>query len=213
MGSIEVLILLSFPIALAVPVLAVRFLGSSLVRGSGADRTIVVPIADTRAAPLPMVCAKTGLKAHGLAEERSESLPAAWFALLLLGPIGIVALALVWATRGGRGAQLDIPLSTQALETITKTARDSLVLAAAAGITLLVFVITLASGAAGLLQVAAGALAIASLIGWMYTTTVARMSRVRLRLDPSKKLLHLDGVHPGFVSAVQKQAQRKGLLP
>lgn len=211
LGSAELLILLAFPAILAVPVLAVRYLGSSLVRGSGADRTIAVPVADALAGTLPMVCAKTGTKAHGLAEERSESLPAYWFLLLLLGPAGILALAVVWAVRGSSGTQADIPLSNDALETIRGTARTSLIAAAAAGLLLVVFVVTLAAGAGVAVQLIAGAAAIAALFAWVYTTTKARMSRVRLRLDGSKSFVHLDGVHPGFVTAVQKNARARGL--
>lgn len=212
MGTVELLIILAFPIMLAVPMLAVRYLGSSLVRGSGADRTIVVPVADVLRGTLPMVCAKTGAKAHGLAEERSEQLSAVWFLLLLLGPVGIIAYAILWAVKGSQGTQADIPLSNDALEEIRGAARTSLLLAAAAGGTVVAFAITLAASAPGFVQVVAGVLAIGSLCGWMYATTRARMSRVRVRLDNSKKLVHLDGVHPGFVTAVQKDARAKGLM-
>ncbi len=145
LGSAELLILLAFPVILAMPVLAVRYLGSSLVRGSGADRTIAVPVADALAGTLPMVCAKTGTKAHGLAAERSESLPAYWFLLLLLGPAGILALAVVWGVRGRSGTQVDVPLSSDALEVIRRTARSSSIAAAVAGLLLVVFVVTLAA--------------------------------------------------------------------
>lgn len=208
MGTGEFLILLAFPVVLAVPIFAVRYLGSSIVRSSGADRTIVVPIATS----LPMVCAKTGTKASGLAAERSEQLSAPWFLLLLLGPAGIIALAIVWAVRGRQGTAVDIPLSDRALDAINKAATTSQILAGVAGLAIVLFAVVWAAKVAGVVQVVAGVVAIAALAGWMYTSTKARMARVRLRRADGNLLVHLDGVHPGFVTAVQKDARARGLM-
>ncbi len=159
-----------------------------------------------------MVCAKTGTTADGVVEERSESFSAAWLGLLLLGPLGILALAVIWRLRGRTGTHVEIPLSSASLDELRATARTALIAGVLGGLATVVFLIVLIGDLGVGIQIGFGAVAIVALVWWMFASTRARMARVRLRLDRTQTLLHLDGVHPDFVTAVQDNARALGLL-
>ncbi len=208
----ELLLIFAFPVLLAVPVVAVRFLGSKLVAKSGADRSIAVPIADAQSGVFPKVCAKTGRKSTGVAEERTDSFDTRWVLLVLAGPVGIVALGIIWARSNRSATAVDVPLSEQAFDQIQQSISRNNVTAGLAGVSVLTFAVLAAIGIATVWLVLLAAVSLLALAAWIVAATTAKLARVRLRLDEPHRLVHLDGVHPDFVAAVQKKARAEGRM-
>lgn len=77
-----------------------------------------VPVDDFVVGDLPMVCARTGRPADGLVGVESDEgvFQAWWLLLLLLGPVGVVAIVLLWALarRPGRVGG-SVPMTHHAL--------------------------------------------------------------------------------------------------
>jgi hypothetical protein len=167
------------------------------------------------------VCAKTGMPSDGrLAVTTTvggSGRGSPWLILLvLLGPVGWVALAVLAVALPDRTERLtvEVPWTTAADERLrsARTRRTLMYGIVATGIVGLVAAVALpvgpvvGSGAqlAGLLVL--GALAVA-LVGGFLAALAAERAVARwtigVELDGSRRWVTLDGVHPGFVAAVQ----------
>jgi hypothetical protein len=174
----------------------------------------------------PPVCAKTGMPSDGrLAVTTtvggSGRVSAPWLILLvLLGPIGWVALAVLAVALPDRTERLtvEVPWTTAADERLrsARTRRTLMYGIVAAGIVGLVAAVALpvgpvgGSGAQLAVRLVLGALAVA-LVGGFLAALAAERAVARwtigVELDGSRRWVTLDGVHPGFVAAVQPRPQ------
>lgn len=181
--------------------------------GSGRGLAVRVPVDDLAVGDLPPVCVKSGRPSDVLvAVESSESaFQPWWLLLLLLGPLGVIAIAVLWAT-SGRPNRVGghVPVSAAALggcEAATRASRAFFVVsmvAMAAGIGVLV-----APGLAVVLPdalgIAVAGTVVAALAASAVAASVARRRWVDLRLDDSGRWVAIGDVHPSFAAAVRER--------
>jgi hypothetical protein len=148
---------------------------------------------------LPNVCVKTGERADGKfrIEQSWGGVGAGWL-LVLLGPLGWIALA-VWATAARRDVlTVRLPYCTAAFEREIRLSRERLVAA----------VVAIVLGFAALVQLASvpRSVWVAATVTAVVVAAVvhARLSwtQVGIRLDASRRWIRLSNVHPAFAEAV-----------
>lgn len=181
-----------------------------------------VPADDFVVGDLPMVCARTGRPADGLVglESREGTFQAWWLFLLLLGPVGVVAIAVLWivAPRPGRIGG-SVPMTRDAL-----AQQNRLIGLAnwAAAVPVLAFVGGVAVLAApgdlvGWLPVSHESvgvvLLLVALVGGFATmavaSTMANRRRVTVLLDGTGRWVEIRNVHPDFARAVDRQVRSR----
>ena len=170
----------------------------------------------------PPVCAKTGMPSDGrlavtTTVGASGRVSAPWLILLvLLGPIGWVALAVLAVALPDRTERLtvEVPWTTAADERLraARTRRTLMYGIVATGIVGLVAAFALpvgpvgGSGAQLVSRLVLGALAVALVGGFVAALAAERAvgrATIDVELDGSRRWVTLYGVHPGFVAAVQ----------
>lgn len=153
---------------------------------------------------LPLVCAKTGVPAdlvirmqHPVGGGMS---PAAWL-LLLLGPVGIVALAVVALLSSGREyLTVRVPQTEAAYGRERSLERFRLVALLAGPALVLVGIVN--PGMFPALWFGLGAVLLAAAL--VLHIEISRQE-IRVHLDASRRWVTLAGVHPEFVRAVEAQ--------
>jgi len=168
---------------------------------------VVVFVDDAVQGRFPDICVKDGVPARGRLRvikdvNGSNRIGILWL-LLLLGPLGWIALLLVLGTRsGGEQLVLKLPYSDAAYDRFTR-ARRFRTLALAVGV----------CGTAVLLLLTAWARlglsgVVLSVVAAIVATTVAVLAEVRfiettvdVRLDASRRWVTLGRVHPMFASS------------
>jgi hypothetical protein len=181
--------------------------------GGGRGLWVRVSVDDLAIGHLPPVCVKTGRRSdHLVPVEGSEAgFQPWWLLLLLLGPVGILAIVVLWAT-SSRPSRVGghVPVSAVALgaaEAATRLSRTAFVtslVGLVAGIALLVgpgVGVAVPAPAAGV----AGVVVVVSLAVGVVAASVARRRWVDVRLDGSGRWALLGDVHPSFAAAVREQ--------
>lgn len=149
---------------------------------------------------LPNVCVKTGEKADGKfrIEQDAGGLNGGWFLLLLLGPFGWIALAILSLTARRSVLTVRLPYSEGAVDREVRLSRARWVPVAVALLLGLAALVRLASIPRPVWWVgAAVAVVVAAIVHVRFVFT-----RVHIRLDASSRWITLSNVHPAFVQAV-----------
>lgn len=201
--------------ALGFAVVVVVLLAAVAVRQGGLlgplPARVRVSVDDLAVGRFPPVCVKSGAPAQlRVAVESSDGgFQPWWLLLLLLGPLGIVAIAVLWAfgRRTNRVGGI-VPISVGALDDYNRAAGAARVLfaVALAGSAAGVALAALASGRdVGLLTTAAVAVIVVGLLGSVVAKAGARRRWVDIELDGSGRWAVLIGVHPEFQAAVSER--------
>jgi hypothetical protein len=149
---------------------------------------------------LPNVCVKTGEKADGKfrIEQDSGGLSGGWFLLLLLGPLGWIALAILAVTARRSVLTVRLPYSEAAVDREVRLSRERWVAVAVAVLLGLAGLARLALIPRAVWLVGAGvAFVVAVIVQVCFSWT-----QVHVRLDASHRWITLSNVHPAFVQAV-----------
>lgn len=171
---------------------------------------------------LPMICARTGRPADGLVEvdSRESAFQGWWLLLLLAGPFGIVAIALLWAfsPRLHRVGGF-VPMTHDALDEQNRAigwanwAGAIPVIAFLAGAALLAMPGTYFDWLPGGTAPSAMLLLLVALLGGFVvlavSSTVANRRRVSVVLDGSGRWVELRNVHTDFARAVNRQVRER----
>lgn len=171
---------------------------------------VTVFVDDAVTGRLPGVCAKAGVPASGrlrIVQEigRSNRLGILWL-LLLMGPLGWIALLFLASRDAGERLAVEVPYSDSAYEMIVGARRlrnGALLVGALGAIGLLLLAVWAHLGQAGvllMLVVAASAIVAAGIAEWRL-----QRASVEVALDASRRWVTLRGVHPAFVAACQAQ--------
>lgn len=155
---------------------------------------------------LPAVCIKDGTPAASrlrIIEQvgRPEGLGVLWL-LLLLGPIGWVVLAVVWAWPAGERLAIEVPMSDAAYDRFTE-ARKNRTLAGACSLLGIAFAaLVLVGSAFGLIGDVLVVGTVAGLLAmWWVADGRFRRASVGVALDASRRWVTLRRVHPTFAAA------------
>lgn len=201
-------------------VVVLLVVGVALSRlGSGRGLTVRVSVDDLAIGRLPSVCVKSGRTSDVLVPvESSESaFQPWWLLLLLLGPLGVMAMVVLWAT-SDRPSRVGghVPVSAavlQGCDAATRASRRFLtagLVAMVAGIGVLA-----APGMAVVppdaLRVAVAGAVVGGLVASAVAASVARRRWVDLRLDGSGRWVMIGDVHPSFAAAVREQYATENL--
>jgi hypothetical protein len=149
---------------------------------------------------LPNVCAKTGRHADGIlrVEDTRGGIGLGWV-LLLLGPIGWIALIVVLALARRETLVVRVPYSDEGLRTERRKAHvvwQSLLVAA--------FCLVAAALEIEPIPVKVWFVAaLLALVAFVVACGVIMLTRVGVRLDASRRWVTLSHVHPDFIAAVQ----------
>lgn len=201
-------------LAIAAVVLVVAAMFVLLLQGGEKGSCIRVAVDDLAVGHLPSICVKTGQAADlSVAVESSEQgFQPWWILLLLLGPVGIVAIVLLW-TFGRRANRVggQVPLSSAALQRYNdavQMARMAMALAFA-GVIFGTGALALAPGPAEIRAFGVvGVLAIvAGICGTLTASYAAKRRWIDVELDGSGRWAVLTNVHPSFVAAVRGHYQ------
>ena len=154
---------------------------------------------------LPMVCMKTGRPADLVVRStrRVGGLSPALWLLLLLGPVGVVALVVI-SLAGAAGEELTVrvPYSQAAWEE-QRRGRKGYWSTIAAGAGALLAALLL-QGLFPLMWLLVGVvLVVTGLTKWALSSS----RRIDISLDASRRWVTFSGVHPAFVDAVMAERQ------
>ena len=160
---------------------------------------------------LPLVCAKGGTATDSrlrIVHEIGSPVPSLLWLLLLAGPVGWIALALLLPQSSGEQLTIEVPLSDERYERFT-AARRRRNLTDAAGVVALC--------AVGLLIASAGIypggvlllvlVAIGGLLAHVEAVQRFKRASVGVALDGSRRWVTLQRVHPKFADACVAQAR------
>ena len=180
-----------------------------------ADVTVFVD--DAVLGRLPDVCAKDGTYTDDRLTLRQElggsgGLGILWL-LILVGPVGWLALVIISFVRGSGGMlTVTLPFSEGAYERLVRSRRQrwpwgitTVVLGFATVVYLLNTIGDYQSFLRTILGVVAGLIFFICLFGWMKSVARFRKATVDMDLDASRRWVTLSRVHPDFVAAVQRQ--------
>ncbi len=181
-----------------------------------------VPVDDFVVGDLPMVCARTGAPADGLVgvESDESSFQAWWLLLLLLGPLGIVAIAVMWVfgRRPGRVGG-SVPMTRAALEDQNRIIGWGNWVAAVPVLAFVTGVAVLAAPSAyvdwlpvrhesfGVVLLVVAMLG--GLVALTVSSTLANRRRVSVVLDGTGRWVELRNVHPDFARAADRQVRAR----
>ncbi len=173
---------------------------------------VTVFVDDAVRGTLPDVCAKDGVTARGrfrVTREvgRSNRVGIAWL-LVLVGPLGWLALLYMLTRDSGERLDVLLPYSEDAFERFTAARRlrtRGVVSAIVVGTALLLLAMWAQLGAPGLLI----AFVVTAVLLGMAAVADMRMERasVRVNLDASRRWVTLSGVHPAFAAACRDREQ------
>lgn len=175
---------------------------------------VTVFVDDAVRGDLPGVCVIDGVATADHTIVRSvvadrSGLGVAWI-LVLLGPLGWIALVLIAGSRSGRGEVLSasLPMSEAAYQRLRSTRRRFHLATAMFGLGLVgTFAVLLSAFSLtdDLLGRAAFGVALAAMVGGGIAAGISqhRLTRVTVdvELDASRRWVTLRGVHPAFVAA------------
>jgi hypothetical protein len=171
---------------------------------------VTVFVDDAVTGRLPDVCAKDGVPASGrfrIVQEigRSNRLGILWL-LVLVGPLGWIALLVLASRDSGEHLAVQLPYSDSAYDRFVGARRlrnGALAVGSLGAIGLLLLAAWAHLGPAGFLLtlgVAVTAIAAVATAEWRM-----QGASVRMVLDASRRWVTLRGVHPAFVAACQEQ--------
>jgi len=168
-----------------------------------ADVTVFVD--DAVLGRLPSVCAKHGEWTEDrltVTQQVGGGLGAAWL-LLLLGPIGWIALFVVAAMAPAETITVTLPFCDAAYGRLHRAIRDRRVAVALAVVAGLVALVVVGRGGGfGEAALAPAALSVLAVAAAVVASIGIRAARVHLRIDASRRWVTLSGVHPDFAAAV-----------
>lgn len=179
---------------------------------------VTVFVDDAVRGTLPDVCAKDGVPATGrfrVTKEvgRSNRMGILWL-LVLVGPLGWLALAYILFRDTGERLDVQLPYSDEALERFAAARRlrtRAIGAAILGGMTLLLVAMWAHLGAPGLLI--AFVATVASLVVAVVADMRMEQGSVHVSLDASRRWVTLRGVHPAFAAACHDQQPRAGHRP
>jgi hypothetical protein len=157
---------------------------------------------------LPDICAKDGVPASGrlrVIQEigRSNRLGILWL-LVLVGPIGWIALLFLASRDAGERLAVELPYSDSAYERIVgaRKLRSGALLVGVLGVGALLLLAAWAHlGRTGALLIVA--LVIPAMVAAVVAEWRLQRATVEVALDASRRWVTLRGVHPAFVAACQ----------
>ena len=173
----------------------------------------VVPVDDYVTGDLPAVCARSGAAADGLVEVRDSPAQAWWILLVFLGPIGIAAIAVLFALHQRRRITGFVPMTHGALAAQNRLHRVGtlawLVPFALLGLGVVALLVTgfgpfdrfVALG--GLVLLALAVVGGILVLGGVEVLSARRA--VHARLDGSGRWVEIRNAHPAFVEAARQQ--------
>ncbi|MDQ4134170.1 MAG: hypothetical protein M3179_13445 [Actinomycetota bacterium] len=198
-------------LTVAVAVGAVALVARALVAAGARNERVRVSVDDLAVGRFPEVCVKTGepTRLHAQVEGSDGGFQGWWLLLLLLGPLGIVAVVLLWAL-GRRTNRVggELPFSAAALENYNLAARMARAFAtmALAGMALGVGALAIQKGTgAEFLGRVAIVMIVLGALASIAARVVAAWRWVDVDLDGSGRWAVLTGVHPEFAAAVRQQ--------
>jgi len=162
--------------------------------------SIEVFVDDAVRGRLPNVCVKTGDRADGKfrIEQDSGGLSGGWFLLLLLGPLGWIALAILAVTARRSVLTVRLPYSEGAVDREVRLSRERWVAVGVAALLGFAAIEPLATIPRSVWLVGAAiAVGVAVVAQVRFSWT-----QVHIRLDASHRWITLSNVHPAFVQAV-----------
>ncbi len=194
-------------------VLVVAVLSRSRGSRHRTSQVVRVPVDDFVVGDLPMVCVAAGLPADGLVdfESRETKFQGWWVFLLVLGPLGLLAIAFLYAVSDAPGrVGGSLPITESALAAYNRRSR---ILARS----WLVPVVGLVIGASVLpvsqttwIDGTAMGILAAGLIGGVVMAAGAGWSRDRndvgVALDGTGRWVEIRNVHPNFAAAAGRRA-------
>ena len=140
---------------------------------------------------------------------RSNRLGILWI-LLLLGPIGWIALLFLVNRDYGEQLAVELPYSDEAYDRIVEARRVrrlAVAVAALGGIGLLVLTGAARLGTIGLLLTLV--VVVAAVVVVLVAESRLGQASVGVSLDGSRRWVTLTGVHPAFVAACQEHADQR----
>jgi hypothetical protein len=154
---------------------------------------------------LPDVCVKDGVLAHGgrmalTSEVGARGLGLVWL-LVLLGPVGWLAIVVVAAVSRGERLTVTLPMGIGAQERYraVRSGRNAVLgVGGGTGVLLAVLAVTTFPDL-GLLSLLAFA---GTFVAWLVAEYRVGRTLVDVRLDASRRWVTLRGVHPAFADAV-----------
>lgn len=167
---------------------------------------VTVFVDDAVLSRLPGVCARTGEPADGRLMIESTVGDAArlgvWWLLVLTGPLGWIALA-VLATHGRERVTVEVPWSSGAHEALVAARRVRLAsLCALVGL-VAVMVVLLGAGTSVWVGAPAALVAGAAFVGYLVGVFRVDEASIDVHLDASRRWVTFSRVHPTFAAACE----------
>lgn len=189
-----------------------------LVRGGGTSQSglqvVRVPADDFVVGDLPMVCVRTGLPADGLVdfESRESKFQGWWVFLLLLGPLGPIAIAIIYVMSDTpRRVGGSLPITESALSAYNRRSRILARSWLVPFMGLVIGALLLPVSQRTWIDTTAMGIMAAGLIGGFVMVAAAGWSRGRndvgVALDGTGRWVELRNVHPDFAAAAGRQAR------
>jgi hypothetical protein len=183
---------------------------SSLALGRGSVAETLVFVDDAMLGRFPSICVIDGVPTvDRLAVTRpvggDTGLGIAWV-LLLLGPLGWIGLLIFAAVgRGREQLTIEVPFSEDAYRRMQSARRWRNVAVVVLCVTVVAALVSNARGGfdGKVLAAALAVVAVTLLVEAVVNTVRYRRTTVTFELDGSRRWLHLYGVHPWFVDAVE----------
>lgn len=175
-----------------------------------------VSVDDLALGRFPAVCVKSGKPAETQVEIESSDggFQPWWLLLILLGPLGILGIAGLWAIgrRPNRVGGL-VPVSHHALDQYNGAVTASYRLFAVTIVGIIAGLVLIPVGGGGLTAGVALIVMLLGLASVLVARAVARHKWVDVELDGSGRWAVLIGVHPDFASAVRRRHLEAPLGP
>ncbi len=208
-------VLLILPTLVLVGVLVAGLLETRRMGRSAAR----LPLKDFRAGDLPMVCAVSGEPADVMVHiENDDSwFHRWWFLMFLLGPVGVISIVIL-ALMSRRSIRISglLPLTHAMVHAraraVSVAKRAWIVPVAGFASAVILLLLSQPIGANWLDVVAVGAIGVALVGGFVVAGAsewVVHIRGIELRLDESGEWVELKHVHPNFVAAAARQAERR----
>ncbi len=203
-------IIVALGLVVLLVIVALRTSGS---RRSGVQ-VVRVPVDDFVVGDLPMVCVRTGMAADGLVDFESgeDKFQAWWILLLLLGPLGVLAIVVLYAmSPTPRRVGGSLPMSKAALDAHNRRRRVFTKPWAVpfAGLALGALVLPVsrspwigATGVVILFLGLIGGFVMIATAGWSYGR-----NDVGVALDGTGRWVELRNVHPEFAATAARQVR------